>query len=174
MQDETNQNKGNTAEYYVCYELQKHGIPVWQLGGNNRRWDIIIQKDEDQFIPAQVKARTQNAVVFRKEDLVLNKGYYFIYYDPASSKHKSAGRLVRYLEKATLRISGIKQSSILLIFDSKHVKEMCEKARNRTSTNKNTITTNMTNSDIEYGIKYVKTFFRKFGNPQIEPTAEED
>ena len=51
---------------------------------------------------------------------------------------------------------------------------MCEKAKNRTSTNKNTITTNMTNSDIEYGIKYVKTFFRKFGNPQIEATVEED
>ena len=84
MKDKTNQNKGNTAEYYVCYKLQKHGIPVWQLGGNNRRWDIIIQKNEDQFIPAQVKARTQNAVVFRKEDLILNKGYYFIYYDPAS------------------------------------------------------------------------------------------
>jgi hypothetical protein len=170
-----NQDKGNFAEYYICYSIQKRGISIWQLGGNNRRWDVLIQKNDNYFIPAQVKLRTQKAVVYKREDLNKSTGLYFIIYDPSSSDYKSAKTLVRFLEKTTERKIGLKLQSIVLVFDSKRVMDMCIRAKDRKSNaGKPTITTHMTNEDIEYGIDYMQKFWRNILKGKQSKVLEED
>src|SRR5689334_21171332 len=85
----TNQQKGNTAEYFVCHELESRGIRVWQLGGNNRRWDIVFQATaDDDLVPGQVKARASKSVVFRTEDAEKCRAYYFICYAPTADRDR--------------------------------------------------------------------------------------
>lgn len=157
------QHKGNAAEYLVCYELQKRGIPVWQMGGNNRRWDLIFQCGEDDFFPVQVKARTQNSVTFKPEDIVESKGYYFIYYHPDDSTHSNKNRLVNALKKITKDVSGTESSSALLVFNSKYISEMCLRSCKRNSNlNKSTIITNLKIIDLKVGVEGLGIFIKKF------------
>jgi hypothetical protein len=170
MSTTNSQHKGNAAEYLVCYELQKRGIPVWQMGGNNRRWDLIFQHGEDDFYPVQVKARTQNSVAFKAEDLIDSKGYYFIYYHPDESNHSNKDRLVSALKKVTKEIIGVELSSAILVFDSKSIRDMCIRGAGRKSNiNKSNMITNMKIEDLRIGVKGMEDFVDKFTrspNPQ--------
>lgn len=171
----SNQMKGNTAEYFVCYELQKNGIPVWQLGGNNKRWDIVFLSGEDDFVPAQVKSRTQNTVVFKKEDLVESKGYYFIWYIPGESNGKDKDRLIKFLETETEKLNGQKADTALLVFDSKKIVQLCKRGETRPSNyGKNAIFTNLTQDDILYGLNFRKTFIKKFSKKVSVIVDDED
>ena len=168
--------KGNTAEYLVCYELQKNGIPVWQLGGNNKRWDLVFLAGEDEFIPAQVKARSQTTVVFKKEDLIESKGYYFIWYDPINSNTKDKDGRVSYLEAATESILGARSNSALLVFDSVSIMALCNKSTSRPSNEgKSSISTNLTQPDIVAGLSQWKTFLATYAQKiKIIEEAEEE
>ena len=165
MSGTDNQNKGNSAEYLVCFKLQRRHIPVWMLGGNNKRWDIVFSTKKDEFLPGQVKARTQNAITFKNEDLIPSKGYYFIWYCPNESKDKGKDRLVNNLKKITKEVLGRETGSTLLIFNSKRIIKMCAKAKDRKSNiGKKSIFTNLTYDDINYGVKYYLKFMEKYSN----------
>jgi hypothetical protein len=154
----SNQQKGNTAEYLVLHELEGSGIRAWQLGGNNRRWDIVFQgAEDDDFIPAQVKARTGKTIVFRGEDASVSRGYYFVCYTPVGERDR------RTLREETLRLLNEQKDSVLLVFDSAHVVRLCDKAKNRASNQgKSYIYTDFDNGDVTLGLKTRVAFFEKF------------
>lgn len=155
---------GNSAEYLVCYELQRNSIPVWQLGGNNKRWDIVFQIGEDEFVPGQVKARTQSTISFKTEDLKPSKGYYFIYFCPDLSTHSNSLRLAKQLMRITDEKLGSPTASTLLIYSSDKVLGMLERAQGRSSNvGKASLITNLTEQDIYAGLDGRLTFFQLYG-----------
>jgi len=158
------QGLGNSAEYLVCYELQRRGIPVWQLGGNNKRWDIIFQSSDDEFLPGQVKARTQSTLSFKREDLVLSKGYYFVWYCPGISTHSNSLRLSNQLKRITEDKIDNPSTSTLLIYSSEMILGMLERASSRASNfGKASFMTNLTAQDICDGIDGNNLFFQLYG-----------
>ena len=74
----TNSIKGNCAEYLVLHVLLKNGISAWHTGGNNRKWDILVQTSSDDFIPASVKYASTRLPIFSEQDETESKGIYFI------------------------------------------------------------------------------------------------
>ena len=73
-----NQMKGNAAEYLVLHYLLKNGIPAWQTGGNNRRWDLIIQIGSEKLCYASVKFAKTRLPIFNKNDEIESRGVYFV------------------------------------------------------------------------------------------------
>jgi hypothetical protein len=168
MRITNSQQKGNAAEYLICYELQKQGIPVWQLGGNNKRWDIVFQVGEDEFIPAQVKARTQSTLSFKREDLNKSKGYYFIWFTPGYSRHKNSARLAKQLSRLTEVHLGKSAESAMLIYTSESILDMLLKGEGRASNEgSNSLITNLTEADITEGLKGYINFFDSYGSRSL-------
>lgn len=73
-----NSMKGNAAEHFVLYKLMRAGVPCWQTGGNNKRWDIFVQTAEDAFVPASVKFASTWLPIFSPRDESVSGGIYFI------------------------------------------------------------------------------------------------
>lgn len=158
-----NQEKGNAAEYLVCYELQRQGIPAWILGGNNKRWDIVFQAGEDEFTPAQVKTRTQSTISLKREDLKPSKGYYFIWYTPGTSEHKNSKRLAIQLEKITKDKLGEARSSTMLVYSAKTILSVLKKGEALPSNQgKSSLMTSLTKADIIEGLNGYQKFFDKY------------
>ncbi len=73
-----NSLKGNAAEYLVLHFLLKASIPAWQTGGNNRRWDIIIQSRPNKLLFASVKFAKTRLPIFGRSDEKATRGVYFV------------------------------------------------------------------------------------------------
>lgn len=73
-----NSMKGNAAEYLVLHYLLKNEIPAWHTGGNNRRWDLIIQTGNNKLCYASVKFAKTRLPIFTERDEVISKGIYFV------------------------------------------------------------------------------------------------
>jgi hypothetical protein len=72
-----NQLKGNSAEAFVMYQLMKNGIPAWQVGGNNPKWDLIVSLN-DKLKNASVKFAKTRKPIYTKKDEKLSDGLYFV------------------------------------------------------------------------------------------------
>jgi hypothetical protein len=105
----SNSVKGNAAEYYALYRLLSGGVPAWQTGGNNKRWDLIIQISPDRFVPASVKYAKTWLPILSARDEAPSKGIY-LFIGPSKS---TPGQLD------------------VLLFSSKVVSAACRKYRKK-------------------------------------------